>query len=82
MGYKYLYLNLHVIVFEGHNASNLKSEIMLRFKRSFPVLSHCPPILLRVGLVISVTEENILFKAEITSLCWYTFSYKGGEHQS
>lgn len=35
MGYKYLYLNLHVIVFEGHNASNLKSvTVSLRYKRS------------------------------------------------
>lgn len=69
MGYKYFYLNLHVIVFEDHNASVLKSEtVTLRYKRSFPALLHCPPLLLRVDCIISVTEEN-LFKAENTSLC-------------
>lgn len=55
MGYKYLYLSLHVIVFEGCSASNLKSEtITLSYKGSLPVLSRWPPWRLRVYCVVSV----------------------------
>jgi hypothetical protein len=69
VGYKYLYLNLHVIVFEGRNASNLKNEIVaVRYWRNLPVLSHCPLLHLRVDCVISVMEKKNLFKAEVTSL--------------
>lgn len=40
-GYKYLYLNLHAIVFEGYSASYLKAKL-LSYKGGLAVLSRCP----------------------------------------